>query len=99
MPAACRWLEKFHRRVGSWRIEGPSIVLEGQARRKIVTETTLARPKIVSRDEWVSARVAHLAQEKAATQQLDRLRAERRRLPTVKLETRYALWPQKPTYG
>ncbi|MBV9736289.1 MAG: DUF899 domain-containing protein [Acidisphaera sp.] len=44
---------------------------------------------IVSREEWLAARKALLAQERAMTHQLDVLRAERRRLPWVKLEKPY----------
>jgi len=50
---------------------------------------TLARPKIVSRDEWLAARTALLAKEKAMTRALDALRAERRRLPWVEIEKPY----------
>lgn len=50
----------------------------------------VAHPAIVSRAEWLAARKAHLAHEKEATRMLDRLRAERRRLPMVKLDKDYA---------
>ena len=46
-------------------------------------------PKIVSRDAWLDARKAHFAKEKALTHELDALRAERRRLPWVKIEKPY----------
>lgn len=42
--------------------------------------------KVVSRDEWIAARKAHLANEKALTKARDRLSAERRALPWVKVE-------------
>jgi len=45
--------------------------------------------KVVSRDEWVAARKAHLANEKAFTKARDRLSAERRALPWVKVEKNY----------
>jgi predicted dithiol-disulfide oxidoreductase (DUF899 family) len=45
---------------------------------------------IVSRGEWLAARKALLAREKEATRALDRLRAERRALPWVRVEERYA---------
>ena len=48
-----------------------------------------AHPKIVSRDEWLAARKQHLAHEKEMTKQLDKLRAERRRLPMVQLDKSY----------
>ncbi len=46
-------------------------------------------PKVVSREEWLSARKALLLKEKAMTRKLDALRAERRRLPWVKVEKPY----------
>ena len=45
--------------------------------------------KIVSRDEWLQARKALLAKEKELTRQRDRLSAERRDLPWVKVEKTY----------
>jgi predicted dithiol-disulfide oxidoreductase (DUF899 family) len=44
---------------------------------------------VVSREEWLEARKALLAKEKAMTHELDALRAERRRLPWVKVEKPY----------
>ncbi len=41
---------------------------------------------IVSREEWLDARKALLAKERAMTHELDALRAERRRLPWVRIE-------------
>lgn len=46
-------------------------------------------PRVVSRDEWLAAREELLAKEKAATQALDALAAERRRLPMVELDKQY----------
>jgi predicted dithiol-disulfide oxidoreductase (DUF899 family) len=54
-----------------------------------MTESNIPHPKIVSREEWLVVRKAHLAHEKEVTKQLDRLRAERRRLPMVKIEKDY----------
>jgi len=45
---------------------------------------------IVTREEWLAARKARLAREKEGTRALDRLRAERRALPWVRIEKRYA---------
>jgi predicted dithiol-disulfide oxidoreductase (DUF899 family) len=45
--------------------------------------------RIVSRDEWLAARTALLAKEKEYTRQRDRLSAERRALPWVKVEKSY----------
>jgi predicted dithiol-disulfide oxidoreductase (DUF899 family) len=44
---------------------------------------------VVSREEWLGARKALLARERAMTHELDALREERRRLPWVKLEKTY----------
>ncbi|MER7243241.1 DUF899 domain-containing protein [Kribbella sp. NPDC000426] len=48
-------------------------------------------PKIVSRDEWLTARKALLAEEKQVTLQQDTLSAHRRELPMVKLDKDYLL--------
>src|ERR1043165_5320354 len=49
----------------------------------------LAHPPIATRDEWQAARKTLLAHEKEVTKQRDRVSAERRRLPMVKLEKTY----------
>ena len=46
-------------------------------------------PPIVSRDEWLTARKALLAREKAFTRERDALAAERRRLPMVEITEDY----------
>ena len=46
-------------------------------------------PQIVSREEWLVAREALLMKEKEATRARDRLNAERRRLPMVKIDKEY----------
>jgi len=45
--------------------------------------------RIVSRDEWIVARKHHLAQEKEFTRLRDRLSAERRDLPWVRVDKDY----------
>jgi predicted dithiol-disulfide oxidoreductase (DUF899 family) len=45
---------------------------------------------VVSRDEWLAARTAHLAREKELTRLRDRVSAERRALPWVKVQKEYA---------
>ena len=45
--------------------------------------------KIVSREEWLKARKAHLKNEKALTRMRDLVAAERRALPWVKVEKEY----------
>ena len=46
--------------------------------------------KIVSRQEWIEARKAHLAHEKEFTRARDRLSEERRALPWVKVDKAYS---------
>jgi predicted dithiol-disulfide oxidoreductase (DUF899 family) len=47
-------------------------------------------PLIVSRDEWLGERLKLLAHEKELTKEYDRVNAERRRLPMVKIEKSYS---------
>lgn len=54
-----------------------------------MTESNAAHPPIVAEKEWLAARKAHLDREKQLTRELDKLRAERRRLPMVKLDKDY----------
>jgi predicted dithiol-disulfide oxidoreductase (DUF899 family) len=49
----------------------------------------IAHTGIVSRDQWLIERKKLLAQEKELTKHYDRVNAERRRLPMVKLEKDY----------
>ncbi|MGE0001380.1 MAG: DUF899 domain-containing protein [Fimbriimonadaceae bacterium] len=46
-------------------------------------------PSVVSRDEWLKARLELLALEKANTREYDRINALRRRLPMVRVEKDY----------
>ena len=55
----------------------------------MMMENTIALPQVVSRDEWLAAQKAFLAREKEFTRQRDKLNAERRRLPMVKIEKGY----------
>jgi predicted dithiol-disulfide oxidoreductase (DUF899 family) len=54
-----------------------------------MSNTSIPHPEIVTSNEWLLARKALLQREKEITQQLDRLRAERRRLPMVKIAKNY----------
>jgi len=54
-----------------------------------MTTSTIAHPPIVSRDQWLVERKKLLADEKELTKQSDRVNAERRRLPMVKIEKDY----------
>lgn len=56
-----------------------------------MTETKTAHPEIVSRDEWTAKRKKLLVQEKEVTKHRDRVNAERRRLPMVKIDKEYSL--------
>jgi predicted dithiol-disulfide oxidoreductase (DUF899 family) len=47
-------------------------------------------PEVVSRDEWLTARRELLAREKELTRLRDRLNADRRRLPMVRVDEPYA---------
>jgi predicted dithiol-disulfide oxidoreductase (DUF899 family) len=52
-------------------------------------ENSMTNPPIVSREEWLAARQALLVKEKEATHARDRLNAERRRLPMVRIDKAY----------
>jgi predicted dithiol-disulfide oxidoreductase (DUF899 family) len=54
-----------------------------------MTTSELPHPPIVSRQQWLSERKKLLAQEKELTRQYDRVNAERRRLPMVRIEKNY----------
>jgi predicted dithiol-disulfide oxidoreductase (DUF899 family) len=54
-----------------------------------MTTSTIAYPKVVSRDEWLAARKRLLAKEKELTRHRDALNAERRRLPMVEIDKDY----------
>lgn len=47
------------------------------------------RPRVVSREEWLEARKAHLRNEKALTRMRDLVSAERRALPWVRIDKEY----------
>ena len=50
---------------------------------------SIPHPPIVSPDQWLAERKKLLAHEKELTRRYDRVNAERRRLPMVKLEKEY----------
>jgi predicted dithiol-disulfide oxidoreductase (DUF899 family) len=54
-----------------------------------MTASTIPHPQIVSRAQWLAERKKHLAHEKELTKQGNRVNAERRRLPMVKIEKSY----------
>ena len=49
----------------------------------------MSSPRVVSRAEWLEARRAHLAREKELTHLRDRVSAERRAMPWVKVDKSY----------
>src|ERR1017187_5298899 len=51
--------------------------------------STISHPEILSRDQWLAERKELLAHEKDLTKHYDRVNAERRRLPMVKIEKNY----------
>lgn len=59
----------------------------------------LAHPPIATRDEWLAARNTLLAHEKEVTKHYDRVSAERRRLPMVKLDKTYSFDGPEGTRG
>ncbi|MGH9837826.1 MAG: DUF899 domain-containing protein [Blastocatellia bacterium] len=52
-------------------------------------EKPMPNHKVVSREEWLKARKAHLAKEKEFTRQRDELSRQRRELPWVKVDKEY----------
>jgi predicted dithiol-disulfide oxidoreductase (DUF899 family) len=54
-----------------------------------MTATEVPHPPIVPREQWLGERKKLLAQEKELTRHYDRVNAERRRLPMVKVEKSY----------
>lgn len=50
---------------------------------------SVSRPRIVSREAWLTARRKHLVREKEFTRRRDALSRERRKLPWVKVEDDY----------
>ncbi|WP_433220660.1 DUF899 domain-containing protein [Dactylosporangium sp. CS-047395] len=59
----------------------------------------MALPEVVGRDEWLAARRELLEREKAARRELDRVNAERRRLPMVRIDKPYRFEGASGTVG
>lgn len=55
-----------------------------------MVETQIAHPRIASREEWQAERLKLLADEKELTKHSDRVNAQRRRLPMVRIEKEYS---------
>jgi len=54
-----------------------------------MTTAEVPHPPIVSQKQWLTARKELLAHEKELTRHYDRINAERRRLPMVRIEKDY----------
>jgi Bacterial protein of unknown function (DUF899) len=59
-----------------------------------MTTSAIPHPQIVSHDQWLAERKKLLTHEKELTRHRDRINAERRRLPMVKIEKNYILPPR-----
>lgn len=81
----CSWLDPASHRGGG---DGPVFVQIPEISNMNGSEG-MTTPQVVSREEWLAARLALLEQEKALTRQRDRLTAERRELPWVRVEKNY----------
>src|SRR6266849_7968509 len=57
--------------------------------KEVTSKRTIDNPKVVSREEWITARKELLAKEKNLTRQRDAVSAERRQLPWVKVDKEY----------
>lgn len=78
----------------AWLVAGATsagglAALVARARRKPVKEKRMDRPRVVSREEWQAARRVQLAKEKELTRLRDRIVAEGRALPWVKVDEEY----------
>jgi predicted dithiol-disulfide oxidoreductase (DUF899 family) len=56
-------------------------------------------PEVVSREEWLAARMELLAKEKEVTRARDRVNADRRRLPMVRVDKPYTFEGPAGTVG
>jgi predicted dithiol-disulfide oxidoreductase (DUF899 family) len=95
-------LDGGERNVGCWRdrtdrrvqADTPSVASDARIKpneeREMSTRQSWGQaPRIVSREEWLAARIELLAKEKELTAMKDRLATERRRLPWVRVEKDY----------
>jgi predicted dithiol-disulfide oxidoreductase (DUF899 family) len=58
-------------------------------------QAKVAHPKIASRKAWLEVRKKHLINEKKLTKQKDKVNADRRRLPMVKIDKEYVFEGQE----
>jgi predicted dithiol-disulfide oxidoreductase (DUF899 family) len=64
-----------------------------------MTRVDIAKPEVVSREKWLENRLRLLEHEKEHTKQYDKLNAELRRLPMVKLDKEYEFEGPNGTIG
>src|SRR5260370_40720299 len=57
--------------------------------KEVTSKRTIDNPRVVSREEWITARKELLAKEKNLNRQRDAVSAERRQLPGVKIDKGY----------
>src|SRR6202045_3631489 len=57
--------------------------------KEVTSKRTIDNPRVVSREEWITARKELLAKEKNLTRQRDAVSADRRQLPWVKVDKNY----------
>src|SRR5258708_4912973 len=57
--------------------------------KEVKSKRTIDNPRVVSREEWITARKELLAKEKNLTRQRDAVSAERRQLPGGKVDKEY----------
>jgi predicted dithiol-disulfide oxidoreductase (DUF899 family) len=57
--------------------------------KQVTSKKTIDNPRVVSREEWITARRELLAKEKNLTRQRDSVSSERRQLPWVTVDKEY----------
>ena len=62
---------------------------ESKKEDRVMNQSAIEHPKVVTQTEWIAARKELLAKEKSLTRQRDALAEERRKLPWVKVEKNY----------
>src|SRR3954468_9822908 len=67
----------------------PSVVLVEGFPPRTERSVGMALPEVVSRDVWLAARRSLLEREKESRRLQDRINAERRRLPMVRIDKAY----------
>jgi predicted dithiol-disulfide oxidoreductase (DUF899 family) len=71
-------------------VKAEAMARAGPSPAVLVHNARMEKPRVVSMEEWEKARAELLVAEKEATRTLDRIAAQRRRLPMVKFGGAYA---------